>query len=190
MTVPSKSHKVTSSQIIPLVLIGLGLIVIGVVVFSVLTNQNTSDGQITVIPAKVNFPAPELSLYNLNGQLVSLTDYRQDIVLVNNWATWCPPCKEEMPILLKYFQEHSAQGFMMIGIEAGDPADQVEKFVKEYGINFPVLLDPDTLALIAFENESLPSSYVIDRNGSVILAWTGPISHAMLEKYVTPLLEQ
>ncbi len=179
-----------TSQIIPLALIGLGLIVIGVVVLNGLLNQNATDTQITVVPAKVNFPAPKLSLNNLDGELVSLAQYQQEIVLVNNWATWCPPCKEEMPILVDYYKNHLKQGFVLIGIEAGDPADQVEKFVKEYGISFPVLLDPDTKALIAFENESLPSSYVIDRKGNVILAWTGPISRAMLEKYVTPLLEQ
>lgn len=190
MAIPNKTHRVTSGQIIPLALIGLGLIVIGLVVMSVLTGQNTNNTQFTVVPAKVNYPAPELSLINLNSQIVSLSDYRKDIVLINNWSTWCPPCKEEMPVLLSYYKEHAEQGFMLIGIEAGDPVDQVKKFVSEYGLNFPILLDPDTKALIAFENESLPSSYVIDRNGNVVLAWTGPISQAMLEKYVTPLLEQ
>ena len=79
---------------------------------------------------------------------------------------------------------------MLIGIEAGDSAEDVESFVDKYGINFPVLLDPNNKSLIAFHNDSLPSSYVVDHNGSVILAWTGPINRAMLEKYLTPLLEQ
>lgn len=143
-----------------------------------------------MVPAVVNFPAPDISLNDLNGQPVSLTDYNQQIVLVNNWATWCPPCKSEMPTLMKYYQEHRKQGFMLIGIEAGDPATDVAKFVAEYKLTFPILLDPNTRALDSFHNDSLPSSYVIDHNGTVILAWTGPISHAMLEKYLTPLLEQ
>jgi peroxiredoxin len=110
--------------------------------------------------------------------------------MINNWATWCPQCKAEMPTLVKYYEEHNEQGFVLLGINAGDPKDAVVKFVDEYNLSFPILLDPNNKALIAFHNDSLPSSYVIDRSGNVVLAWTGPISKAMLEKYVTPLLEQ
>lgn len=187
---PKKFRK-QRTQALPLVLIGVGLIVVGLVAFNVLKSgtANASDDY-SVVPSAVNFPAPEITLNDLNGKKVNLTDYRQQIVLVNNWATWCPPCKAEMPTLLKYYQAHEKQGFMLIGIEAGDPADNVASFVNNYGLTFPILLDPNTKSLIAFGNDSLPSSYVIDRNGMVVLAWTGPISYKMLEKYLTPLLEQ
>jgi cytochrome c biogenesis protein CcmG/thiol:disulfide interchange protein DsbE len=185
----AKQHKINLYQFIPLVLIGVGLIVLGLVAIKVLTSGDLSTDY-TVIPSNVNFPAPDLTLNDLTGRKVNLSDYRQQIVLINNWATWCPPCKAEMPILIKYFKAHSNQGFMLIGIEAGDPAEDVASFVDEYGINFPVLLDPNNKSLIAFHNDSLPSSYVVDHDGSVILAWTGPINQAMLEKYLTPLLEQ
>ncbi|MFZ2096691.1 MAG: TlpA disulfide reductase family protein [Anaerolineales bacterium] len=141
-------------------------------------------------PSSVNFPAPDLTLNDLDGRKVNLSDYRQNIVLINNWATWCPPCRAEMPTLVKYFNEHADQGFTLIGIEAGDPMENVKSFVDRYGISFPVLLDPNNKSLIAFQNDSLPSSYVIDQDGNVILAWTGPINRDMLEKYLTPLLEQ
>ncbi len=189
MGISNKKHSVDWGKVIPLVVIGLGLLAIGLVAFSLLTSNNASE-DISVVPVKVNFSAPKLTLYDLNGQQVNIADYRQDILLINNWATWCPPCKYEMPTLEKYYQEHAKQGFLLIGIEAGDPASDVAKFVKEYGISFPVLLDPDSKSMEAFGNDSLPSSYVIDHNGNVVLAWTGPISHAMLEKYVTPLMEQ
>lgn len=185
----TRKHKKNQSQIIPLVLIGVGLIVLGLVATKGLTSGNLSTDY-SVVPSIVNFPAPDLTLNDLNGKNVNLTDYNQQIVLINNWATWCPPCKAEMPTLLKYFKEHSDQGFMLIGIEAGDPAEDVANFINEYDISFPILLDPNNKSLIAFHNDSLPSSYVIDHDGKVILAWTGPINLAMLEKYVTPLLEQ
>jgi len=189
MDLQAKKYKVNLHQFIPLVLIGVGLIILGLVITKVLTSGDFSTDY-TVVPSTVNFPAPELTLNDLAGRKVNLSDYRQQIVLINNWATWCPPCKAEMPILIKYFKAHSDQGFMLIGIEAGDSAEDVESFVDKYGINFPVLLDPNDKSLIAFHNDSLPSSYVVDHNGSVILAWTGPINRAMLEKYLTPLLEQ
>ncbi len=95
-----------------------------------------------------------------------------------------------MPALAKYYTEHKNEGFMLIGIEAGDPLKDVTSFVEEYKIPFPVLTDPNNKSLILFNNDSLPSSYVINHQGTVILAWAGPISREMLEKYVTPLLGQ
>jgi cytochrome c biogenesis protein CcmG/thiol:disulfide interchange protein DsbE len=183
------NQKVNLNRILPLVLMGVGLIILGLVATKILTSGDFSPDY-SVTPSVVNFPAPELTLNDLSGKEVSLSDYRQQIVLINNWATWCPPCKTEMPTLLKYFKAHSDQGFMLIGIEAGDPKEDVVSFVKEYGLTFPILLDPNNRSLSAFHNDSLPSSYVIDQNGNVVLAWTGPINEAMLEKYLTPLLEQ
>jgi thiol-disulfide isomerase/thioredoxin len=172
---------------LPLVLIGVGLIIIGMVAVNALPKGN-STSEYSVVPARVSFAAPELSLFDLNGNQINLSDYHDNIVLVNNWATWCPPCKMEMPTLLQYYQTHSDDGFMLISIEAGESAPEVRSFADEYGLTFPVLLDPDNQSLTAFHNDSLPSSYVIDQNGNVVLAWTGPISLDMLEKYVTPLL--
>jgi len=95
-----------------------------------------------------------------------------------------------MPTLQAYFSEHRDEGFVLLAVEAGDPVPEVTEFVESYQLTFPILLDPSNLALRAFRNDSLPSSYVIDRQGTVRLAWTGPISLEMLERYVTPLVEE
>ena len=184
-----KKKGINRSNFIPLLLIGTGLIVLGLVAAKVISNGRYT-GDYTVVPSVVNFPAPEITLNDLHGEKVSISDYNNKIVLINNWATWCPPCEAEMPTLSKFFKEHKDDGFMLIGIEAGEPADEVARFVDKYDLTFPILLDPNNKSLISFHNDNLPSSYVIDRNGNVVLAWTGPISQAMLEKYVTPLLEQ
>ena len=189
MGITIDKSKRTISQLLPVILIGVGLIVIGLVTLNLLGKDNETS-EVSVVPSVVNFPAPDITLGDLNGNKEILSDYRQGVVLLNNWATWCPPCKSEMPTLQKYYQEHAQQGFMLIGIEAGDPRDVVASFVAEYKLSFPILLDPNNKSLISFHNDSLPSSYVIDHTGTVVLSWTGPISRAMLEKYLTPLLEQ
>jgi peroxiredoxin len=95
-----------------------------------------------------------------------------------------------MPVLKAYFEDHRRQQFTVIGIEAGEPFSEVADFVRDYALTFPVWPDPAQKALDAFHNDALPSTYVIDKTGKVRLAWTGAISREMLEKYVTPLLEE
>lgn len=151
---------------------------------------SSAGGFESAIPLRVDYPAPRVSLQDLEGRAVSLADYAGQVVLVNNWAYWCPPCRAELPILERYYQEHQAEGFSIVGIEAGSPAKTVQYYVDQYRLTFPIWLDPKIKAVAAFGNRSLPNSYVIDRDGQVRLAWTGPISRAMLEQYVTPLLEE
>jgi peroxiredoxin len=142
----------------------------------------------SVVPFPVSYAAPQLALQNITGATESLADYRRKVVLVNNWATWCPPCKAEMPTLVAYHNEHAADGFTVIAVEAGGPLELVSQFAQSYAMTFPVWLDPDGASLKAFGNDSLPNSYVIDRSGTVRYAWTGEINKAMLEQYVTPLI--
>ena len=169
---------------------GLALIGFALLFMALPKNESKADSLYSVVPAPVNYTAPELSLKTIDGTAESLADYRQDIVLVNNWATWCPPCKAEMPVLAAYYNEHHSEGFTIVAIEAGDSADVVSPFVQNYGLKFTVWLDPKGASLRAFGNGNLPNSYVIDRAGTVRYAWTGEISQPMLEKYLTPLLTE
>ena len=177
-------------------IVGAGLLITGIALLLLLTqNEGTTSAQSpssdrSVTPMEVNFPAPELALENLDGETQSLADFEGNVVLVNNWATWCPPCKAEMPSLKKFHDAHAEQGFTVIAVEAGDGLEEVLAFAQSYDLTFPVWLDPNGAALDAFKNGSLPNSYVIDRTGTVRLAWTGEISLAMLEKHVTPLIEE
>ena len=181
------------------IFIGLGLLLLGIVAGLLLAKPQEdgsssgfpfNSGERSVVPVAVNYPAPTLTLSGLDGNKASLSDFQGQVLLVNNWATWCPPCKAEMPTLQAYYADHQDQGFVLIGINAADPQEKVTQFISDYRLTFPIWLDPHNKALEAFQNQSLPSSYVIDRQGVVRLAWTGEVSKAILEKYVTPLLEE
>jgi thiol-disulfide isomerase/thioredoxin len=180
-----------NARIIALLLVGAGLLILGVAAFFILPKPEAAAGdERSAIPLPVEYPAPELELTDLEGNAVSLADYQGQVVLVNNWATWCPPCRAEMPILQAYYEDYAGKGFSIIAIDAGDPVSEVAKFAKDYGLGFPVWPDLTQKATVAFRNPGLPSSYLIDRQGVVRLAWTGAISRGMLDQYVTPLLEE
>jgi thiol-disulfide isomerase/thioredoxin len=176
-----------------MILIIAGVFILGAALMPLLINFQTAalqGGGIDLPPVRLSKAAPALSLTDLAGKSVSLADYRGRTVLVNNWATWCPPCQAEMPELQAYYDAHAADGFILVAIESGEPARTVQDFVLKNKMTFPVWLDPGGLALGAFKNWDLPSSYVIDGNGNMLLSWTGPVDQASLEKYVTPLLEK
>lgn len=169
------------------------LVVLGVVLLSVSTililQDVPSQTSFSTVPVKVNYPSPDLSLNDTQGISHSLADYRGQIVLINLWATWCIPCKEEMPALQSFYDKYKDNGFVVIAINDGDPEQDVLQFVKDYDLTFPIWLDPTYIATEqAFKTMNLPSSFVIDRDGTVQLMWVGGISRQMLETHVTPLI--
>ena len=179
---------------IALGVIGLGLLLVGlaglVALLSLRAGQALQGLELGPAPMRVNYPAPELQLNDLRGVSHSLEEYRGQVVLVNLWATWCPPCVEEMPVLQKYYARHWQDGFVVIAIEDGEPVAEVAAFVSQYRLAFPVWTDPTYLTSRHFRTDVLPSSWVIDREGKVRLAWTGAITLDKLEQYVTPLIEE
>ncbi len=178
-------------------LIGFGLVLLGVMAFILLPKSDTGSpwpdqeaSTPSAIPVVVDYPAPELNLTDLQGNPVSLADQLSQWVLINNWATWCPPCKAEMPTLQAYYDDHRDQNFALIAIKSGEPVEQVAEYVEQNNLRFTVWPDPEQKVYDAFRNISLPTSWVIDPQGQVRLTWTGAISREILEKYVTPLLEE
>jgi cytochrome c biogenesis protein CcmG/thiol:disulfide interchange protein DsbE len=175
---------------LPLVLLGLGLSLIAASGFFILRDISIQN-DFSTVPIEVNFPAPELTLTDMQGVSRSLADYRGQVVLINLWATWCPPCKDEMPTLQAFYDKHKDRGFIIIAINDGDPEPDVLQFVRDYKLTFPVWLDPTHIATEkAFKTLNLPSSFVIDREGTIRLRWVGGISRKMLDKYVVPLIAE
>jgi peroxiredoxin len=181
------------TNFLPLVLVGAGLLlIIGVAVFlqARIGEPREDLDDLILQPIEVDQPAPELTLFDLDGNVVALTDLIGEVVLLNNWATWCPPCRGEMPEFQAYYEKYQDKGFQILAVEAGEPEEEVRRFVEEQGLEFIVLLDPDNISLITFQHSSLPTTFVIDRQGHLRLAWLGSINMPTLEKYVTPILKE
>ena len=145
------------------------------------------------LPAVVsgqNAPAPSLALKDLKGRTVRLSDFRGKVVLVNFWATWCPPCRAEMPDLVEFQRRYRARGLQVIGITY-PPNDRTEirRFVRQLKVNYPIVLGSREARALFDEGEVLPLTVVIDREGVVRELIEGILLPEEFEQKIKPLLQ-
>jgi peroxiredoxin len=119
--------------------------------------------------------APDFAVPDLNGQAVRLSAYRGQVVLVNLWATWCPPCREEMPSMERLHQRLKDRGFVLLAVseDEGGPG-AVKAFVDQMKVTFPVLLDPEGDVGRKYGVWGFPESFLLDRDGRVVERVIGP----------------
>ncbi len=132
--------------------------------------------------------APDFTLLSPEGETISLSDYAGQVVLVNTWATWCPPCKAEMPTLNAFYEAHKEDGLVVLAVNSQEEADTVRRFIQANGFSFPVLLDSQGEVMSRYNVRGLPTSFVIDRDGSIKYVHTGEITRQQLEAVIKPLL--
>jgi thiol-disulfide isomerase/thioredoxin len=133
--------------------------------------------------------APGFTLVNLEGRKVSLSDYKGRPVIVNFWATWCAPCKLEMPWFEEFRQKYHAQGFEILGIAEDDaPKDEIEKTAKKINVSYPILLTDGKVAPAYGGVDQLPMSFYIDRKGVVVTETIGLASKDEVEANIRKLV--
>ena len=133
-----------------------------------------SDG----LPLRRGDPAPAFVAEPLGGgPHVSLHDYAGDALLVNLWATWCHPCREETPYLQALYREHREDGLRVLGVSVDRRADRdaVKEYVAEMGVEYDIVLDPDAKSQDVFRARGLPTTVLIDRREAVYFSWVGPV---------------
>lgn len=120
-------------------------------------------------------PAPDFTLPDLNGTNHTLSNYKGKVVFLNIWATWCKPCKDEMPSMEKLYQKFKNRDFVMLAVSVDkDGKKAVEPFMKEYGLTFPALLDPAGVTSKLYKTTGVPETFIIDKKGVVIHKVIGP----------------
>jgi thiol-disulfide isomerase/thioredoxin len=133
--------------------------------------------------------APDFALESLDGKLVRLSDYRGKAVLLNFWATWCAPCKIEMPWFIELQKQYGPEGFTILGVAMDDSGkDTIAKFAKDMGVNYPVLLGKESVGDDFGGIPYLPVSFYLDRNGQVVDQVAGLKGRAEIESYVKEAL--
>jgi peroxiredoxin len=131
--------------------------------------------------------APEFTVPIRGGQRFRLSEHRGKVVLVNFWATWCPPCREEMPSMERLWRQHRQQGFLLLAVSLDADPKLVGPFVAEHGLTFPVALDPDVEVANLYGVRALPASFVVDRRGNLAglalgpRTWDNDAAHSLVE---------
>ncbi|MGE5646358.1 MAG: TlpA disulfide reductase family protein [Acidobacteriota bacterium] len=134
--------------------------------------------------------APDFSLKDENGRTVQLSDYRGKVVLLNFWATWCGPCKIEIPWFIEFERKHKDQGFAVVGISMDEDGWQaVKPFIADAGINYRILMGDDSIASLYGGVDSLPTTFLIDRDGKIAGVHLGLVSKSTYENDLRQLFE-
>lgn len=127
---------------------------------------------------RVGAPAPEYVAATLAGDSVSLASLRGNVVLLNLWATWCAPCRHEVPFLQSLHERHGKDGLAVVGVslDARGARQAVEEFAREYGVTYRILVDPEMRAMDTYRVLGLPASFLIDRSGTLRWMRFGPLA--------------
>lgn len=129
--------------------------------------------------------APDFELGLASGETVKLSDYRGKKVILNFWATWCPPCKAEMPHMQKYYEKNKDNDMTILAVNltALDKGrDAIDQFVKDYGLTFPIALDEKNKVGTEYQALTIPTSYIISPDGIITKKYVGPMDEDIMEK--------
>ena len=142
------------------------------------------------VVAEVGKPAPDFTLVDTKNKLWKLADLKGQVVFVNFWATWCPPCREEMPSMQRLYSSMPADKFKMLAILTNYRPEIAEKMAAKMGCTFPILVDPESMTAQAYGLTGVPETYIIDKQGVVrekfigALEWDSDKARQMLMKYI------
>lgn len=138
-------------------------------------NLNDEDGDVGLSKGK---KAPDFELETLDGETVNLSDFRGEKVMVNFWATWCPPCRAEMPDMQEFHEDYDDAVILSVNLRETENSDRnVEDFLDEYGITFDVLSDEDSTVGNTYGAQALPTSYLINTDGTIDNKAVGPLNY-------------
>jgi cytochrome c biogenesis protein CcmG, thiol:disulfide interchange protein DsbE len=178
------------SPLVAVSLVGV-LALIGLLTYGVVAGQ-PDDTIDSALARGERIEAPAFELEPLSGgERQSLADYRGKVVVLNVWASWCDPCREESPLLQRW-QDRMSRGDRgtVLGIDALDASSDAHRFVREYGLTYPMLRDPDAEVVQGdWGVAGYPETFVVDRRGRIVALARGPVDDAWMRREVAPLLE-
>jgi cytochrome c biogenesis protein CcmG, thiol:disulfide interchange protein DsbE len=175
---------------VPLAVIGAVLAVVGLLAYGLAANE--PDRRLEDSLARgTREPAPQLELPRLSGVgRGSLEDYRGRVVVLNFWASWCEPCREESPLLDRWHERMKGRGGTVLGVDSLDIVGDARDFIREYELSYPMLRDGEGETRESFGIVGFPETFVIDGRGRIAAVRRGPVDEAFMRSEVAPLLRR
>lgn len=191
MNIEKKKSKLKLSRILPIFLFAAG---VSIIIFFGFPRQSKDQQPhdpektttLTIAPIE-DSSAPDFSLINIQGELVKLSDFRGQPVLINFWATWCGPCRIEMPTIQDRFERHRDEGFVVLAVDFDEPQEDVATFGEELGLTFNLLLDPGGKIQNLYRVLGYPTSYFVDSNGIIKVQHIGLMTEGQLDDYLSQI---
>lgn len=169
----------------------IGLVIGGVVFFGLPAVQTTTNPEATAggQPAPITgAPAPDFTLTDTQGGSITLSSYLGKPILVNFWATWCEPCRIEMPAIEAAYQKHKSQGLTVLAVDSDESLQEVVDFGNSLNLTFTLLLDPGNSVNDLYRIRAYPSSFFIGTDGAVVAMQIGTMNEAQLAENLTKIL--
>jgi peroxiredoxin len=158
------------------------LIVLAVIAMVILFLLRQNNSYLKFPLRETGQPAPNFSFPGLDGKMVSLSDHKGHVVLVNIWATWCPPCVDEMPSMEKLYRELKDEDFEILAVSIDALGEKaVAPFMKKFKLSFPALMDPDGTIKTLYKTTGVPESFIINKDGILVEKIIGPRNWASPE---------
>lgn len=120
-----------------------------------------------VAAAELSGPAMDFTLKSRSGENIKLSELRGEVVMINFWASWCGPCREEMPLLEDLYNEYKDYGFTLLGVNVDENREAAEKLLGQIPVSFPVLFDPESSVTQLYDVDAMPSTILVDRDGNL-----------------------
>ncbi len=172
-----------------LVFVALFVAVLAMLASGKYLERTHKHGPLRLVGDVQGVPAPDFQLPALDGSKVRLSEFRGKAVLLNFWATWCPPCKVEMPWFADLQKQYGKDGLVILGVAMDDSApDKIAQFASEMGVNYPILLGTDQISDDYGNVEYLPTSFFIGRDGTIVTKLTGLLDRKDIEEAVRKTL--
>jgi peroxiredoxin len=150
----------------------------------------TPDRQVRKIDRGSGKPAPDFEIELIEGETVTLSGYGGEVVLLNFWGTWCPPCRAEMPALQRTWEEYKDRGVVFLGVAIYDEKADVEKFAEAFGITYPLGVDIQGDLTVDYKVTSFPTTFLIDREGNEVRRIVNPVNEAFLRIFLNGMLKE
>ncbi|WP_379967964.1 peroxiredoxin family protein [Ectobacillus sp. sgz5001026] len=174
----------------------IGILLVSLATTSIVTNTKPTSKPQTIVDTAVSTGlnkgqvAPDFELQSVIGTNTKLSDYRGKVVILNFWASWCPPCKAEIPELVNYYEAHKNEQIEIVGVnltKSESNSGVVKDFVKNNSMTFPILLDEQGKIGDLYRTITIPTSYIIDKNGVIQDKYVGAMSYETINKFVSSI---